>query len=300
MMNKEENEFYEIDSHQYDIAQNKILQKWLTDKTKEGYNPIINIDDMQHFIDDIVNWYEIKYPERELEFYEGIQYSDLKTVEPLSKNMNIEELLWRLPRKELLLLEAPYRSNGMAVRKKYNSNNKEIGYSYSIFVPIKEKNFIDNPYTTDDINSEFRIGADDKTGEVEYSYDLEDIIKGYDDNCYYTLESLLKELQTNYSEDLDLSALEKCIYNHKCDVELRDYLLKLVSLKLLYSERTIPERGAERGQRFINEFNKRLNLNINSLELRNVFKNNIIVIKDDISKQHSAKSLVKSLTKNNS
>ncbi|MEI3499430.1 MAG: hypothetical protein V8Q71_02935 [Bacilli bacterium] len=43
---------------------------------------------MQELIDSIVSWYEIKYPEREMEFYEGITHTDFEKMETLSKVMD--------------------------------------------------------------------------------------------------------------------------------------------------------------------------------------------------------------------
>ena len=40
-----------------------------------------------------------------------------------------------------------------------------------------------------------------------------------------------------------------------------------MALKLLYSETTIPERGYKRAKRFIDEFNKELNINLSTKEI---------------------------------
>ena len=47
-------------------------------------------------------------------------------------------------------------------------------------------------------------------------------------------------------------------------------MLEFVSLKLLYSKKTTPERGYIRAKRFIDEFNKRLNLNLTYDEIDKV------------------------------
>lgn len=59
----------------------------------------------------------------------------------------------------------------------------------------------------------------------------------------------------NENEELDSTELKNCIYNRECDIKLRNKILQLVALKLLYSKNTTPERGYERVKRFINEFN---------------------------------------------
>ena len=43
---------------------------WLTQAITNGYNSFVDTKNLQELIDNIVYWYEIKYPEREMEFYE--------------------------------------------------------------------------------------------------------------------------------------------------------------------------------------------------------------------------------------
>ena len=57
-------------------------------------------------------------------------------------------------------------------------------------------------------------------------------------------------------------------------MELRDRILQLVALKLLYSRNTIPERGYERSKKFINEFNKELNLTLSTEEIDEIMRRN--------------------------
>lgn len=66
---------------------------------------------------------------------------------------------------------------------------------------------------------------------------------------------------------MDFTELKESVYDHDCDIELRNRVLQLVALKLLYSKNTIPERGYERAKRFINEFNKKLNLTLSTEEI---------------------------------
>ena len=92
------------------------------------------------------------------------------------------------------------------------------------------------------------------------------------------------------------------MYDHNSDVELRNKVLQLVALKLLYSCRTIPERGNERSKRFINEFNKKMGLNISTEEIDNAInKDYTNTEKVDTVKENNplkkAKVLVKSLLK---
>ena len=58
--------FYEQDPKKYDISKNKEFLNWLKESIKNGYHSFIDIECLQELIDNIVYWYETKYPEREL------------------------------------------------------------------------------------------------------------------------------------------------------------------------------------------------------------------------------------------
>lgn len=63
--------FWKQDAKKYNISKNKEFLIWLKEKIKNGYHSFIDIKQLQELIDNIVSWYEMKYPEREMEFYEG-------------------------------------------------------------------------------------------------------------------------------------------------------------------------------------------------------------------------------------
>lgn len=234
-------EFYNQDQRKYEVVHNRELLNWLKKKIKNGYDSFVEIECLQELIDSIVSWYEIKYPEREMEFYEGITHTDFEKMETLSKVMDIKQLMYRLPHKQLRLMKCNYCSP----------------------IKISKRNFKDScsgnniPYIL--------LKIDVVSGEV---YDDEGLI--YNPNESVSLDELLILLREKYS-DWDLKKLEKCIYNHNCDIELRQKILQLVALKLLYSRKTTPERGYERAKRFINEFNKKMNLNLSTEEIDKIF-----------------------------
>ena len=104
--------FYEQDTKKYEVEKNKEFLKWLKDSINGGYNSFIEINELQELINNIVNWYEIKYPEREMEFYEGIRHFDFENMYTLSKVMDTKQLMYRLPRNQLNLIECGYRAKG--------------------------------------------------------------------------------------------------------------------------------------------------------------------------------------------
>lgn len=81
------------------------------------------------------------------------------------------------------------------------------------------------------------------------------------------MEELLKVFEKKYYDEFDCAELRKCIYDHNCTIKLRNVILQLVALKLLYSDNTTPKRGYERAKRFINEFNENFDLNLSTNEI---------------------------------
>ena len=176
-----------------------------------------------------------------MEFYEGITHTDFEKMETLSKVMDIKQLMYRLPHKQLRLMKCNYCSP----------------------IKISKRNFKDS--CSDNNIPYILLKIDVVSGEV---YDDEDLINNPNESV--SLDELLILLREKYS-DWDLKKLEKCIYNHNCDIELRQKILQLVALKLLYSRKTTLERGYERAKRFIIEFNKKMNLNLSTEEIDKIF-----------------------------
>ena len=110
----------------------------------------------------------------------------------------------------------------------------------------------------------FLLHADHMTGEVSNDYELEEYLDSEENLNLDELFSIFKE---KYTDELDFTELKESVYDHNCDMELRHRILQLVALKLLYSRNTIPERGYERAKRFINEFSKKLGLELSTEQI---------------------------------
>lgn len=260
--------FYEQDKKKYDVSKNKELLNWLKDIIKKGYSSFMKEEDLQGFIDNIVNWYELKYPERHLELYEGVSYSNFTDIKDISDFMDIRQLMYRLPYKQLCLVECDYRANGGGIRTICDEEGNVIGDVPVLFMSINRKGF-ENDFSSDKA-SYFLLHADVGSGKVDVDYYMKEYVKT--DNI--TLDELLVLFKHEYNKELDFSNLEKCIYNHNCDLELRKRVLQLVALKLLYSRNTTPERGYERAQMFIKEFNEELDLNLTTDEIEEIMNRN--------------------------
>ena len=284
--------FYEQDQREYNLEENKEFLSWFKDKIKNDYYPFIEIEELQELINNITYWYEIKYPEREFEFEEGIKNLDFKSIAPLSKSMNIYQLMYRLSDDQLCLINGEYRSNCGGIRNIYNGGSKVVDQKAVLYIVIKQ---INNNYNANGINNNLIICAY-PNGEVIINDDL----KKYDDKERINLDELLSLFEEKYSQNLDFSVLKADVDDHNCDLELREIILQLIALKLLYSQNTTPGRGYKRAKRFIDEFNKELDLNLCSEKIDNIINTNIEIEKSDSEKLtplKKSRNLVKSLLK---
>lgn len=256
--------FYEQDKKDYELGNNKEFLSWLKSSITDGYHCFMEIDELQKMIDTIANWYEIKYPERELEFYEGIRYLDenLQGVKRISNVMDLKQLLFRLPHRQYSLMECGYRARGWSQSFVYDKTGK-LESKASIYMHIDKKNAEQDIMLCEELPY-FSVRANDITGEVLVDYDVKEYLDG---ESNLSLEQLLKIFEEKYADELDFTELKECVYDHDTDMELRHRVLQLVALKLLYSRNTIPERGYERARRFINEFNKKLGLTLSTEEI---------------------------------
>lgn len=257
----ESENFYAQDTKSYEIRNNKELLEWLSTKKKEGYQELLSNERLQSLINYITAWYEIKYPERELEALEGVRYIDYEDMKSLSTEMDVKQLLYRLPNNEVGLLECGYRARGWGQHPIYE-DGKLSKWLTHIFMTInrknanKEKSLWSEP-------SFFLLCADNVTGKIVNRDD----IRKYIDKEDFTLEEVLEELESKYEDELEFSELKETVSLHKTDSELRNKILELVPLKLLYSENTIPERGYIRAKKFISEINRELGTNLSTQEI---------------------------------
>lgn len=257
---EEARNFYIHDNKLYELNTNQDFLNYLDTITKLGYNDL-ELGELQELINYIVNWYEIKYPDKELAYYNGIKDSSFLGIKSISKVMNIKQLLYRLTPKQVGLIEGKYYANGSYQIKEHDNIYKTI--TVIILNKLKQdNNYLDNLPLLLKINS--------KTGKVLEMGELEEYLSTKKLN----LEQLYLILKNRFNNIYDLSNLEKCLNNHGSRKELRDKILEFTSLKLLYSRNTIPEYGYIRAKRFIEEFNKKLNLTLSVEEIDKLINSN--------------------------
>ena len=272
-MTKEElKNFYNNDLKNYDLKENTYFKVMFNRLLDEGYDLFIGLDEMQDLIDRLTFWYEIKYPEREFDFYDGKIVQDFAFKKELSDLMDINQLFFRLTDNQVKFLKGNYRSK---IEKEYPiyEEGKKIGVSKKVYFKIN-RNSNDKYYSK---HKDFIISADAISGKVDSDYET---LK-YIDNDDITLNDLFQVFSENYADCLDFLELEQALKNNYVDNYLRDDILNFVALRLLYSKKTVPERGYKRAIRFMDEFNKRLGLNLSYDEIDKLMNNSY---KEDNSK----------------
>ena len=264
--------FYNNDLKKYDLKENTYFKVMFNRLLDEGYDLFIGLDEMQDLIDRLFTWYEIKYPEREFDFYDGKIVQDFAFKKELSDLMDINQLFFRLTDNQIKFLKGNYRSK---IEKEYPiyEEGKKIGVSKKVYFKIN-RNSNDKYYLK---HKDFIISADAISGKVDSDYET---LK-YIDNDDITLNDLFQVFSENYADCLDFQELEKALKNNYVDNYLRDDILNFVALRLLYSKKTVPERGYKRAIRFMDEFNKRLGLNLSYDEIDELLNNSY---KEDNSK----------------
>lgn len=269
MNSKEVKRFHNKNKGKYYISKNKDLLFYLHTK---GYCKPNIIKELQETIDTITYWYIRKYPDYKIS---SNLINQEHILDDISKEMSIKKLINALPSK--WLLECNYYAKGEGTKLIYNdTKNKIIDYKRILFIHInrthiKSKHQV--PY--------FLLRAYSDSGKVIYDTN----IKEYTNNKDITLDELLTLFKEKYIRDLEFNELKECINNHNNDIELRNRILKLVALELLYSNHTTPEIGYERAKYFINEFNEEMNLSLDTKEIDTIIKNSYIEEKTPVIKK---------------
>lgn len=231
-MNSEENEFYIQNKKEYEVHKNKKLLKWLKSCAKSGCHTFESIEELQFIIDYVTNWYEIKYPNIEL------QNEHLSSSSILSKKMTYEELNYRLSTPFQWIMDCSnYRSAIPTFNEKSELQSKAI-------ITVRDKETVFRCYNID---------FNRYTGKI---IDCDDGILSYTIPKNINIEILLTLLKNDKIEKIDYSDLERAILLHDLDMELRKKLIRLIALKILYSKNSYPKIGYIRAKLFLGEFNK--------------------------------------------
>lgn len=241
--------FYKADQLKYKIEQNREILDYFIKKHHEGINFILDIKQMQQVIDEIVLFFECKYPDNFLNKLDHLVIAehDKRNIEicrKISKAMDIEQLKFRLYHDYVQFLDCPY------------------GYMISISKP--EENLWDTKKEWVRINQAGFVDPHDLDSLKEFNF-LHDItgIQKISDLLGRFIES-----ETN----VDYLELKRAIITHKNQVQIRNMLLNVIPLALLYSKTTLPNWGYIRAKSFIRMFNQEYDLHISTDEIDAIMK----------------------------
>lgn len=230
--------FYKEDEKKYIVKDNKLFLSWLSSEMDKGYRGK-KIDIIQSLIDKLAIWYELKYPEGEL-FNNDEMAKDSKD---LSSAMDIDQFMCRLSYSELNLLKCPYNSS---------TSTKSNDY-----ICLSLDNLVDG----------ISIFCESATGMVTLNRNSDEEVLKYTDEEVISVEKLLPILEENMADEYNIDSVRQCVYNHNVDVSLRDKILQLSALKLLYSKDTTPNYGYKRACAFIDDFNEYFDLSLSKMEM---------------------------------
>lgn len=238
MTGKEMDNFYKQDKRKYIVKENLEFLTWYQEQLDNDYSPYLDLDQIQGLINKLTRWYEIKYPNTLL-------MDTFKQTQIISQELTIDQLKFRITHDEKETLDCNYRGTNVYYRK---DNNSLFPKMINIYL---DKNGIVAPY---DIS------------------DLEDFLPKFTEPT--TVINILKILKEKNISNLDYTELERCILTHQIDLELRNKILYLASLSLLYSNTTNPKIGFIRAQKLISEFNEYYHLDLNTDELTQIISKN--------------------------
>ena len=234
--------FNKYDNKEYIVKQNTEFIKYYEEKLKEGYYTALDLNEIQNLIDKLAMFFKFKYPE---EMFNAFTYLDGTKKEvfheclKIAKKLDIKQLKYRLNHNELCFLEC----------------------DYPIYLTIRRpKKLSKSDY------SMIRVESDGKIDSFKLeSLKLDGLLENTDGI------TRIEDLLERYSEqetDVDYSKLERAVTNHKNSVTIRNKVLEMTMLKILYS--SIPEHSYIRAKRFMRMFNKEYDLNLNMEKLDDI------------------------------
>lgn len=267
----EDKRFYDADEKKYLLENNVEFLEWLSGKIDEGYYPLLSISGMQKLIDSLVTMYEFKYPSRYFELESGAtEYKRyFINIKDISKNIDFNQIKFRLSTNEVEVLECDYRDTSGYCRPEDIVNRRQnekwmffVGFNLKRIAQENEESmFEDNTYL---------ISATHKGVVPCYELSkLEEFIG--DRETALTVLELRDELMC--IDKFDTTELDKLIYTHSVDLELRERLLNLTLHALVYSNKTNPEFGQLRAHKFVEELNKYYRLDLTCDEVDKLVDN---------------------------
>jgi hypothetical protein len=223
----ETRKFYEANQKIYDLSNDKHFLKWYKKELKKGYYPYLNPNQLQRLADKIINWYEIKYPNKTLDLSSvDVRFETLNSIK---EYFTWEQFLYRLDSDEYETLECNYRA-GLIRLKNLNMGERDILKSH-LYINVDENGWIDIA------NSKFDFCFSKMSRPIK-------------------IEQFYDSLSTEQTNCFDLESLNQCIITHKDDCDLRGRVFEAAAEGLIYSKDTSPEYGVVRARKLARELKR--------------------------------------------
>lgn len=239
--------FYNQDEQKYILNQNKKILNFINEKNKEGVIVGLTIEQMQQIIDSTVLFFEFKYPDsflHDLRYCSNDKDECFKICQTISKQLDISQLKYHLHHDAVKFLECSYGNHIEITKEKKNPWDLT-----SVWVSIGTNGEIDKH----DLN------------ELKESKFLDNI-----EGIHLASDLLGRFIESPI--DVNYSNLTKAVNRHKMEIQLRNIILELIPLKLIYSNFTLPEYGYIRAKNYVRMFNKEYNLKIDMCEVDEIMK----------------------------
>lgn len=234
--------FYKTDAKAYIPTHNKEFMTWLYEHLKKGYNPYLSLEEMNTLVKKIKDWYELKLPNRKLELQEGVTSLFFEGINDITEHMDFDQLRYRLTHEELQTLDCKYRSYCGHCQPDWGNFDELVteGQGWVDFIGFKVN------ATYPETSTIVRLMSATAVGGLIPPYEmarLEDFLDPTPKQNI-TIPELITIIKG--SSNMESSELDFIEYTHQTDLELRNKLLNMAALSLIYSRNTTPEYGKKR------------------------------------------------------
>lgn len=248
---------------------------------------ILNDDEVMELAEKLIAWYNIKFPDNDLEVEDGnvfvIQH-DFRINN--SQMMDISELFNRLTFIEKEALKCDYKTCfNSSITNFFYKKLKNINSDSMVVIVLR----IDKSFSFKGNKFDSCVVVSDNKGKILYSFgdvSLSQLI-GLKYNGK-SLEQLLDVIKNIDNCNIDYSLLSDCVMNKKNDIVVRGKIVDYVALHLVYQAKDY-QYGYFRACEFLNDFNKCYSLEIDDKYLDKLLDSNI----DSYDKKYNKKKSVK-------
>ena len=231
----EHENFYLLDNQEYVLEKNKNILNIVGKREGKSF---LTIEELQEIIDEVTQLFEIKYPNNLL--YEIMHIAN-KNVEEIKKCLKIT--------RQLDMKQFRYRIYHL---------DKFLDCPYATYFTLKKnkKEWYESGQEMIYVEEDGRIEERELNKLKEEGY-LEDIYG------VYKMEDLLGRF-IGSPNNVDYSELREFVINHRNALEVRNKILEIIPLSMIYSKKSMPEYGYIRAKRFIRMINKELDFNLST------------------------------------